>query len=334
MLEDSYLIQALKRQSPERVPVIYCGPGCNGVIEGKTLGTMRSDAKVMLEVENAILEKVGCDWMALFTDAMPIPEALGCKAAIHEDRMAEVAEGKVIDDFESFGEYDLEGTYSCKAIFDAVAEAATYSEVPLSTTFEGPLTTCFQIFGADDFLPAMIEDPELVHEAIKATADVLCDFVEIAASKGVTVFFLPDPCSSKNMISQKHFIEFAQPYQKQVIDKMHAMGALVILHICGDTIDRIVDMADTGADGLSVDYVVDIAEAIARVEGRSTIVGNVDPVSILMRGTPEDVVAATAACMEKAGSTNFVMMPGCAVPPGVSLENLQAMAKTAKEWKY
>jgi uroporphyrinogen-III decarboxylase len=64
----------------------------------------------------------------------------------------------------------------------------------------------------------------------------------------------------------------------------------VILHICGDTSDRLDLMADSGAVAISLDNVVDLAFAKKQVGNRVLISGNVSPVTTMLMGTPEDVM--------------------------------------------
>ena len=116
---------------------------------------------------------------------------------------------------------------------------------------------------------------------------------------------------------------FAWPYERKMIDAIHQAGALVKLHICGNTSRHIADMVATGADIIDIDWMVDMGQAVATCGGRAAINGNYDPVDVLLQGTPAEVYAATLACVQ-AGDAKAFVSAGCEVPVGTPKENLLA----------
>lgn len=330
MKDDALLMQVFEGKTPLQVPVIFLGPGCAARIEGTSVGAMRYDANLLYETQRSFTTKTEEDWLTVYSDPLYMAEILGCEVEVLE-KGPEITKTRTFDTFSSIESPDFEKVASCKTVLDALAIAAASDvDVPIATLFEGPFTTCMRIFGSDILLYKVIEEPEKVHAALKAVTEVITAYVKLAVERGAEVFCVPDPMSSKNMISPAHYREFAQPYQKAVFDTIHDLGLRVILHICGDTRDRLLDMAATGADGLSLDQIVDLKEAKEQAGANVNICGNVDPINTLFRGSVDDVIANTKLCMEKGGRDHFILMPGCGVPPGSSLENLQAMVETAR----
>jgi len=60
------------------------------------------------------------------------------------------------------------------------------------------------------------------------------------------------------------------------------------------------------------------------------LLGNFDPVSFVLDGTPDTVYAACAWCHERAGK-RYIVGPGCEVPPGTPAENIHTMVRYARE---
>jgi uroporphyrinogen-III decarboxylase len=58
----------------------------------------------------------------------------------------------------------------------------------------------------------------------------------------------------------------------------------------------------------------------------------VDPVNSLLLGSRQQVVDNTRNCLQAAGTSRFVLMTGCGVPPGTALENVKAMVETAEKY--
>lgn len=56
------------------------------------------------------------------------------------------------------------------------------------------------------------------------------------------------------------------------------------------------------------------------------VVGNLDPVVVLLHGTPADVISACQRCARRAeGYANFILAPGCEVPPQTPADNYRAL---------
>lgn len=106
----------------------------------------------------------------------------------------------------------------------------------------------------------------------------------------------------------------------------------MFLHICGNTGDRLDSLARTGVDGLSLDQKVDFALAREILGDSLCLIGNVNPVDVLLLAKPEDVVKESEYSIRKAGRKgNFILSSGCMMPAEIPPENLQAMVNTAKE---
>ncbi|MFQ5856641.1 MAG: uroporphyrinogen decarboxylase family protein, partial [Anaerolineae bacterium] len=84
-----------------------------------------------------------------------------------------------------------------------------------------------------------------------------------------------------------------------------------VLHICGNTLDRIGYICESGFDAFHFDSKVDAKDAVNEVDGRISLMGNVNNPEILLNGTPDQVAEQTRYAME-AGVQ--VIGPECAIP--------------------
>ena len=90
-------------------------------------------------------------------------------------------------------------------------------------------------------------------------------------------------------------------------------------------------MADTGAQILEVDSKVDLSEAKRQVGQCVCLMGNLDPVECLWRGTAEQVAQAAHAAIAAAGQDGgFILGSGCEVPVAAPVDNLRAMIQAAR----
>ena len=69
-----------------------------------------------------------------------------------------------------------------------------------------------------------------------------------------------------------------------------------------------------------------------RSPGRDTVViGNIDPVGVMMEGDPQSVRLAAETLMDRFGALpNFVLGTGCDLPGETPLENIDALMATRK----
>jgi uroporphyrinogen decarboxylase len=70
----------------------------------------------------------------------------------------------------------------------------------------------------------------------------------------------------------------------------------------------------------------------ARVGDRMCLMGNVNPLEIGVRGTPEEVRDATLEVLEKSGGEGIILSVGGGVSPGMPRENILAMQQALAEF--
>ncbi|MEE9610720.1 MAG: uroporphyrinogen decarboxylase family protein, partial [Desulfatiglandales bacterium] len=137
-----------------------------------------------------------------------------------------------------------------------------------------------------------------------------------------------------DLISKPHFEKYALPYLKKFTDWATSNGIHTLLHICGDTTDRLDLFPLTGASCISLDQKTDMAKAKEVLLGKMCFAGNIDPVKVLLQGTVRDVEDACKRVIKTVGADGgFVLMPGCDIPPTVPYENIRKFVQVARDWK-
>jgi uroporphyrinogen decarboxylase len=146
---------------------------------------------------------------------------------------------------------------------------------------------------------------------------------------------MAEPSASGDMISRKHFNEAALPYIRETFRRLSGRDLVLILHICGDVTDRLDLIAQSGANIMSLDYKVKLAAAREAFAGKIAFAGNLNPVSVVQNGSPDEIVSKTINGIHEAGKdSSYIVMPGCDIPPLTPLGNLQLISKTVKEFNY
>jgi uroporphyrinogen-III decarboxylase len=130
--------------------------------------------------------------------------------------------------------------------------------------------------------------------------------------------------AAASLVGPALYDQFVWPYEKKLVDGLHAMGARVRLHICGRTRRLFEGMGRLGCEIVDLDFPAPVAEARLRMGPGQVLLGNIDPVKVLRDGTPESVTAAIAACHADAGG-RYIVGAGCEVVRETPEANVTAL---------
>jgi len=204
------------------------------------------------------------------------------------------------------------------------------SHTLVGTSQWAPFTLGGLAYGVENLMRGLYKDKAAVHAVLDFAADLCYAYLEPYIDAGVSIISLADPTASGDLISREQFIEFSLPYLKKVGAKVKARGVLLVVHICGNTTNRLDQIPLAGADIMSVDYKVDLGKARSILGGHIAFAGNMNPVAIMQKETPQGVAVAARESISKAGTApGYIVMPGCDIPPSVPIENVKAMVETA-----
>ena len=212
---------------------------------------------------------------------------------------------------------------------------------PISLPTSGTLTRVGYLTGVERMCRWMIKKPELVHRLCRLVTDL-----NLAMAKYWVDTFGPEriigftgaPTEANQIISAKHFEEFALPYQKEVHERIFAMGVKhTYTHICGEQNLNLpywaqIPMGDPGI--VSFGHEVDLEDA-SRYFPNDIILGNVEPAAIQM-GTPEQVYELSRMCIEKGKKhpAGFVLGPGCELAAKAPPYNVWMMRKAINDFGW
>jgi uroporphyrinogen decarboxylase len=217
--------------------------------------------------------------------------------------------------------------------------AAVGDKVAIRTPGTGPFALASYFIGTQNWLVEVglahaslpEANPDAIHYALNLAAEALIAFGKACFDAGSDILHCGDSLSSCDMISPKQYEEYAFPYQKKVIQAWKAYGARTLLHICGDSTKVLHLYADTGADIVEIDHKVDLAYAKRTIGQRTCLLGNVDTVSTLFLGSPDDVRQASEKCIADAAHGGAYMLgSGCMTPRNTPLDNMRAMVSVAR----
>lgn len=195
------------------------------------------------------------------------------------------------------------------------------------------ISTTGGIIGANysvEFCGQMVDEPEAVDAMARKRLDGAMELAKRFRDCGAEAVISPsDMADNSGPFFKPEYMErWILPYLKEWSDRIRAMGMYAILHSDGNLTRYMDAIAATGIDAIqAIDPVagMDMLETKETVGDRLCLCGNID-CGMLLRGTPDDVFAATRTLLEtcKHGG-GLVLGASNAVQPEVPVENYRAM---------
>ena len=200
--------------------------------------------------------------------------------------------------------------------------------VPVMGWVEGALAEAADLRGAGALLLDLYDRPAWVRDLLGLCAEVEIAFARAQVAAGADIIGLGDAIASQ--VSPSMYRQFALPYEQRIFAAVHEMGAQARLHICGSTTPLLAAMAESGADIVDLDWMVDLHQAAVTIGDRAALCGNMDPVAVMLQGTPAEVRRATLEGV-RLGGPRSISAAGCEIPDGTPRENLLAQARALSE---
>ncbi len=265
------------------------------------------------------------------------PSALGAKIKFWQNNTpSEYHTLYQVEDLEKFPEYEVENDAFMAMTLHRIKmqkqRILDQREILPIITSRGPLCTAGFVRNTTEFMIDLVEKPEWAHKLIDRCTSLIIDWLKAQAKfMGGTVegiFILDDIVG---FINEEHYLEFAHPYLKKICDAF-PKDWVKIYHNDAEIAACLDHLPDCGFNVLNWGKQTDIAEVKARVGGRMCLMGNVNPLEIGVRGTPEEVREATLEVLEKSGGEGIILSVVGGVSPGMPRENILAMQDALAEF--
>lgn len=196
-------------------------------------------------------------------------------------------------------------------------------EVAIVGKVFGPWTLGYHLFGVEEFLINTLLKPEAVKRAMETLKEVTVRFGMAQLEAGADALCLADH-ATRDLCSPDAYRDFLQDIHRQFAARLPCP---LVLHICGDTADRIPYIRDTGIDCFHFDSKVSTARARELAGDRLALMGGTSNIAVIRNGGEEDVRRDVE---EKLRCGIEIIGPECAVPLDAPWANMRILAEAVK----
>ena len=295
-----------------------------------------TDYRVMVEAQIRTAEAFGFDYVNSMSD--PAREAADCGAVVEyfdQQPVALVEDQALLADKTRLASLKIPDPLGGGRMHNSLKGLALYKErvgkeMIVEGWVEGPVAEGADLRGINTLMLDFFDDPVFVRDLFAFVIEIELRFAREQLKVGADLIGVGDAAAS--LVGPDIYDEFVWPYEKKLVDGIHALGGKVRLHICGNTRRILEGMGKLGCEIVDLDSMAPMSEARQQMGPKTILLGNLNPVAVLRNGDAAGVTAAIAECHRQAGAP-FIVGAGCEVPRDTPAENLRALCAYAHTHK-
>jgi uroporphyrinogen decarboxylase len=331
------VLTVLEGKIPDRVPNVPMISFATAGLVGIKANAYYCSASAMAEAILAGLEAYGYDGVTIGGDLTVEAQALGMKTEFPEDQAPQVRE-PIVDSSKDLAKLAIPDPASSgrMAIFCEAVQTIrekTDGEVFIKSTTASPFVLAGHLLGIGNLMMFTVTERDFLNEVLAFCSKVVLTYAIALAEAGAHAVGFGAALASPDLLSPVDYHELVQPHEQAIIDAIHKKGCKHVMHICGNSLPIIDQMAAAGSDIIDLDQNVDIVDGKRAAGNRSTIRGNLDPVGVMLHGTKDQVFEAAQGCIEKGKpGGRFILAPGCTVDYHTPPENIRMLQRAVEEF--
>ncbi len=206
---------------------------------GVPYGRYATDYRTLVEAQLRTAENFDFDYVSCISD--PAREAADCGATVQffDDQPPAIDEIEaLLADKTRLARLKMPDPLGGGRMHDRVQAAALFREKIGGQRFiegwiEGPCAEAADLRGINRLMTDFFDDPAFVRDLFEFVLELGLRFGRAQVDAGVDMIGVGDAAAS--LVGPQIYEEFVLPYEKRLVDGLHAMGTKVRLHICGNT---------------------------------------------------------------------------------------------------
>ena len=334
------LIRACRREPVDRTPIWMMRQAGRYLKEYRDIRQKVSflelckDIDLAAEVSLQPLRIVGVDAVIFFSDILIPVEAMGVNVSLTdkgpeiENPIRSIADVRKLRVPDPASEVPFVGNILKRL------RSELRNEVPLVGFSGAPWTLAsYMIEGGGTKSFAEIKkmaysEPSTLHALLDKLATTVIAYLKFQIESGAQVVQLFDTWAGE--LTRRDYDTFALPVVQRIFSEIgNRVPRILYINGCANILES---MAGSGAEVLSIDWRLPIADARARVGDRVALQGNLDPCTLL--GTAANLTATAEEILKQAGPLGHIFNLGHGILPPTPVENARTLIDFVKTYRH
>ena len=316
-LKNDRLLRALRREPVDCTPVWLMRQAGRYLPEYRAsrakAGSFLALAKnpeLACEVTLQPLVRFPLDAAILFSDILTIPDAMGLELYFVEGegpkfrnpvRDAASIAKLGVPDMETELRYVMDAVRTIRRELDG--------SVPLIGFSGSPWTlACYMVEGggSKDFArikSLALNDPKTLHALLSVNTDAVIAYLSAQRAAGAQVLQVFDTWGG--VLSPAMYREFSLPYLTRIakqLERGEGNDRTPLILFGKGNAAYLPELADSGAEGVGVDWLVELSDAARHTQGKVALQGNLDPATLY--GSPDAIRAQVRHALDSYAEGN------------------------------
>jgi uroporphyrinogen decarboxylase len=333
-------LRACRGETTPRLPVWMMRQAGRYLPEYREIRAKRAFLEVCKTPELAVeislqpFRRLGVDAIIVFSDILIPAEAMGMKLELGDAGPNLPEPVRTEHNIKALRIFDAETEtqFLMDAIRGIVREVGP--TVPVLGFAGAPWTlACYMVEGRtkEGFATVkvlMYEEPRAFESLLKKIASATIGYLKAQIAAGAAAVQLFDTWCGE--LSLDDYERFALPAVREIISGVS--GAVPVIYYTKASHHLLSAVAKSGADVLSVDWRIDLAETRATLGPKIALQGNVDPAVLF--APAEKVRAVTREAAEALGGVGHILNLGHGILQGTPVENAQLFIETGQHVRF
>ena len=331
-LKNDLLLRALRGEPVDQTPVWIMRQAGRYLPEYRAVRakvdflTLCKTPDLAAEVTLQPVDRLGVDAAIIFSDILIPVEAMGMALELGDQGPKLLDPIRAPADVERLHVPDPER--EMKFVGESIRRAVRQLDgrVPLFGFCGAPFTLAAYMIeggGSKSFLTTkrfLYEEPRAARRLFDTLTETLIAHLQAQARAGASVLQIFDSWGGE--LGPGDFDEWSAPYLKRIVEGVRGEGAPVILFGtgCSTLLER---FEATGADGVGLDWRIDLDVARARLGPAVPVQGNLDPCALFL--PPEALEARVEDILARAGDRGHIFNLGHGILPSTPPEAAQRL---------
>ncbi len=200
---------------------------------------------------------------------------------------------------------------------------------------QGIFESSWQPFGFQNYTRLLFEYPDFMEEVVNRLLQFFKEVVEnLVRAHSIELLMYWEDLGYKSgpLISPRQYTRFIFPRMKEFVRYCHKNGVKVIHHTDGNVNAILKQMIKTEIDGLNPmepTASMDIFQIKQDYGDKLTLIGNVDTINLLTKGTREEIEQYVEKLLKYcAPGGGYILSDAHSINPAISFANYNAMIQT------